>query len=245
MRLKARPAKVAWTERDTLSATPLQRALASASCSAVATLLTQRGLRRSSFYAGFWINVTVGSLGLWVVVLLFVPRESYGWRAAPYFVFSGVVGTAPTFSQQQILRGSRLGPTRREFSARRSRAPTRSRSRGARELDARDHRGSTGLHPSDRDRSAQRVRKQGLDPRSTQTSIRHRSPRSRTIGRCRVHDDAGALSDVESSLKSIALRSFILLSSHATPKAYRSVKSATDRLHLDPYAPLREPRTTA
>src|SRR6266581_436631 len=69
-------------------------ALTSALCSAVATILIQRGLRRSNFYAGFWINVTVGVVGLWSAVLLFVPRQDYDWRAVPYFVFSGVVGTA-------------------------------------------------------------------------------------------------------------------------------------------------------
>ncbi len=57
-------------------------------------MLIQRGLRRSNFYAGFWINVTVGVVGLWFAVLLFVPREDYDWRALPYFAFSGVVGTA-------------------------------------------------------------------------------------------------------------------------------------------------------
>jgi uncharacterized membrane protein len=69
-------------------------ALASACCSAVATTLIQRGLRRSNFYAGFWINVLVGAAGFWFAVLLLVPREDYHWRAVPYFVFSGVVGTA-------------------------------------------------------------------------------------------------------------------------------------------------------
>lgn len=63
-------------------------------CSAVATMLIQRGLRRSNFYAGFWINVAVGVIGLWSAVLLLVPRSEYGWRAVPYFVASGVVGTA-------------------------------------------------------------------------------------------------------------------------------------------------------
>ena len=57
-------------------------------------MLIHRGLRRSNFYAGFWINVVVGVIGLWSAVLLFVPREGYDWRAVPYFVFSGVVGTA-------------------------------------------------------------------------------------------------------------------------------------------------------
>lgn len=69
-------------------------ALASAFATALATALIHRGLRRSNFYAGFWINVIVGVVGLWSAVLLFVPREDYDWRAVPYFVFSGVVGTA-------------------------------------------------------------------------------------------------------------------------------------------------------
>ncbi len=57
-------------------------------------MLIQRGLRRSNFYAGFWINVAVGVVGLWSAVLLLVPRSGYNWRAVPYFVASGVVGTA-------------------------------------------------------------------------------------------------------------------------------------------------------
>ncbi len=69
-------------------------ALASALCSAVATMLIQRGLRRGNFYAGFWINIAVGMIGLWSIVLLFVPRADYHWSAVPYFIFSGVVGTA-------------------------------------------------------------------------------------------------------------------------------------------------------
>lgn len=69
-------------------------ALSSAVCSAIATMLIQRGLRRSNFYAGFWINVAVGMVGLWAAVLLLVPRDEWSWRAVPYFVLSGVVGTA-------------------------------------------------------------------------------------------------------------------------------------------------------
>jgi drug/metabolite transporter, DME family len=69
-------------------------ALASAFFSAIATILIQQGLRRSNFYAAFWINVAVGVVGLWTAVLLFVPRETWDWSAVPYFVFSGVVGTA-------------------------------------------------------------------------------------------------------------------------------------------------------
>jgi uncharacterized membrane protein len=77
-----------------LPASPQLLALASACFSAVATILIQRGLRRSNFYAGFWINVAVGAVGLWTAVLLFVPRQDWDWRALPYFAFSGVVGTA-------------------------------------------------------------------------------------------------------------------------------------------------------
>src|SRR6266567_4288266 len=69
-------------------------ALSSALCSAVATVFIQRGLHRSNFYAGFWINIAVGVIGLWSLVLLLVPFDDYNWRAVPYFVFSGVVGTA-------------------------------------------------------------------------------------------------------------------------------------------------------
>src|SRR5215212_10447174 len=73
---------------------PQALALLSACSSAIGTMLIQRGLRRSNFYAGFWINVAVGVVGLWTAVLLFVPREAWDWRALPYFIFSGVVGTA-------------------------------------------------------------------------------------------------------------------------------------------------------
>ena len=78
-----------------VSPPPQVIALSSALCSAVSTALIQRGLRRSNFYAGFWINIAVGVIGLWSAVLLLVPFEEYNWRAVPYFVFSGVVGTTP------------------------------------------------------------------------------------------------------------------------------------------------------
>jgi len=61
---------------------------------AVATTLIQRGLRRSNFYAGSWINIAVGVIGLWSAGLVLVPFSKYNWRAVPYFVFSGVVGTS-------------------------------------------------------------------------------------------------------------------------------------------------------
>jgi uncharacterized membrane protein len=73
---------------------PQALALGSALCTACATLLIQRGLSRSNFYAGAWINVVVGAIAAWAATLLLVPWHAYTWRAVPYFVFSGVVGTA-------------------------------------------------------------------------------------------------------------------------------------------------------
>jgi uncharacterized membrane protein len=77
-----------------LSISPHELALASALCSAIATILIQQGLRTSNFFAGFWINVVVGTIALWSAVALFVPGAEYSWRAVPYFAISGVVGTA-------------------------------------------------------------------------------------------------------------------------------------------------------
>ncbi len=82
-----------WAEPALLQ-NPQVMALSSALCSAVATIFIQRGLHRSNFYAGFWINIVVGVIGLWSLVLLLVPFAEYSWQAVPYFVFSGVVGTA-------------------------------------------------------------------------------------------------------------------------------------------------------
>jgi uncharacterized membrane protein len=56
-------------------------------------MLIQRGLYRSNFYAGFWINVVVGVIVLWAAVLLLVPFAEYSWRAVPYFALAGLVGT--------------------------------------------------------------------------------------------------------------------------------------------------------
>ena len=73
---------------------PQVMALSSALCTAAAAIFIQRGLYRSDFYAGFWINIAVGVVGLWSAALLLVPFDDYNLRAVPYFVFSGVIGTA-------------------------------------------------------------------------------------------------------------------------------------------------------
>ncbi|MBI3326703.1 MAG: EamA family transporter [Nitrospinae bacterium] len=74
--------------------TPHMLALASALCNAVSTILIRLGLRGSNFYTGVWINVVVGVIGLWTAVFLVVPFDAFHARAVPYFVLSGLVGTA-------------------------------------------------------------------------------------------------------------------------------------------------------
>lgn len=77
-----------------MSLTPHLFALAGAISSALATILIRQGLRHGNFYVGFWINVIVGVVGLWGAVLLLEPAEAYRAAAIPFFVLSGVIGTA-------------------------------------------------------------------------------------------------------------------------------------------------------
>ena len=62
-------------------------------CTALATMLIQRGLRGASFYAGAWINVLVGAIAAWTAAAFLVPVEEYTWQAVPYFALSGLIGT--------------------------------------------------------------------------------------------------------------------------------------------------------
>jgi drug/metabolite transporter, DME family len=77
-----------------LAFSPHTLALAGAILSALATIFIRQGLRQSNSYAGFWINVVVGTVGLWGAVFLLVPTDAYRLRAVPLFVLSGVIGTA-------------------------------------------------------------------------------------------------------------------------------------------------------
>lgn len=69
-------------------------ALASALCSAVATILIRRGLRRYGPYTGFWINLAVGTVGSWLAVLAMggVGRPTLAGLA--FFALAGLIGTA-------------------------------------------------------------------------------------------------------------------------------------------------------
>lgn len=68
-------------------------ALASALCSACATILIRRGLRRYGPYTGFWINLAVGTVGVWAAVLATggVGRPSLAGIA--FFALAGLIGT--------------------------------------------------------------------------------------------------------------------------------------------------------
>jgi uncharacterized membrane protein len=77
-----------------VSLTPHLLALAGAVASALATILIRQGLRHGNFYVGFWVNVVVGVIGLWGAVLLLEPVSAYRWAAVPFFILSGIIGTA-------------------------------------------------------------------------------------------------------------------------------------------------------
>ena len=68
-------------------------ALAGAVCSAAATICIRQGLQDSDSYAGFWINVIVGVVGLWIVVFWLAPPQALPVKALPFFILSGLVGT--------------------------------------------------------------------------------------------------------------------------------------------------------
>jgi transporter family protein len=68
-------------------------ALTAAVLSAAATILIRQGLRGSDPYTGFWINCTVGFVGLWVAVLF---TGGFGWfsmRSVVLFASAGLIGT--------------------------------------------------------------------------------------------------------------------------------------------------------
>jgi len=68
-------------------------ALASALCSAGATILIRRGLRRYGPYTGFWINVAVGAVGVWMAVLATGGMGQPSLAGIAFFALAGLVGT--------------------------------------------------------------------------------------------------------------------------------------------------------
>ena len=68
-------------------------ALAAALCSASATIFIRQGLRGGGPYAGFWINLVVGTVGLWAAVLLTGGIGHLSAAGVAFFVLAGLIGT--------------------------------------------------------------------------------------------------------------------------------------------------------
>jgi uncharacterized membrane protein len=67
--------------------------LAGAVCTAGATIFVRRGLRDASPYTGVWINLAVGTVGLWAAVLATGSLQAVGGKGIAYFAAAGIVGT--------------------------------------------------------------------------------------------------------------------------------------------------------
>lgn len=68
-------------------------ALTAALIGAAGTVLVQRGLRGSDPYTGFWINLVVGTVGLWGGVAFTGGIGRVTGMSVVYFVLAGLIGT--------------------------------------------------------------------------------------------------------------------------------------------------------
>ena len=68
-------------------------ALAAALLSAVSTIFARQGLRGSDAYTGAWINMIVGAVGLWIVVLATGGLGEISTRSLLLFAAAGLIGT--------------------------------------------------------------------------------------------------------------------------------------------------------
>src|SRR2546430_7675237 len=68
-------------------------ALASVFCSAGATIFIRQGLRGRGPYTGLWINLVVGTVGLWAAVLLTGGFGRLSATGIAFFVLAGLIGT--------------------------------------------------------------------------------------------------------------------------------------------------------
>lgn len=68
-------------------------ALASALLSALATIFIRQGLRGSDPNTGVWINITVGTLALWIAVAFNGGLGPVTWEGVLLFASAGLVGT--------------------------------------------------------------------------------------------------------------------------------------------------------
>lgn len=68
-------------------------ALVAAVLSAGATIFIRQGLRTSGSLSGFWINVLVGMIAIWIAVAVTGGPGPVSGKAVAYFVTAGLVGT--------------------------------------------------------------------------------------------------------------------------------------------------------
>jgi drug/metabolite transporter, DME family len=68
-------------------------ALGGALLSAAATIFIRQGLRGSDPYSGFWVNLVVGTVSLWIAVLATGGPVQVSVRGALFFLFAGLIGT--------------------------------------------------------------------------------------------------------------------------------------------------------
>jgi uncharacterized membrane protein len=68
-------------------------ALASALCSAAATILISRGLRHYGPYTGAWVNLVVGTACVWIAVMLGGGVGHPTVAGVAYFALAGLIGT--------------------------------------------------------------------------------------------------------------------------------------------------------
>jgi drug/metabolite transporter, DME family len=68
-------------------------ALTGALFSASATICTRLGLPGHDAYTASWINLVVGTIGLWGAVCLVPPQETLHARGVLFFILAGLIGT--------------------------------------------------------------------------------------------------------------------------------------------------------
>ena len=68
-------------------------ALVAALLSAVATIAVRKGLRESDSYTALWINLLVGTLGFWIILVVRGGVARPSLAGVGYFVLAGLLGT--------------------------------------------------------------------------------------------------------------------------------------------------------
>src|SRR5216117_1916859 len=65
-------------------------ALGGALCSAASTIFIRKGLRESDPFSGFWINLVVGTISLWIAVAFTGGVGHVSVKGALFFVSAGL-----------------------------------------------------------------------------------------------------------------------------------------------------------